>query len=79
MALPRSGLASVFTTAPGMSTLAPTQLEFMDYSTDEVAQLLEKTVESRGFKLHDDLNREKLVDILKPAIARCVASALVIA
>ena len=48
-------------------------MEFMDYTTEEMASLLAQATEERGFQLHKDLTEAKLLDILRGPMAKCAA------
>ncbi len=51
----RDKLPSLHAACPTLAAVEGTQLDFQDYSSEEMAMLLRLATEERGFQLHPDL------------------------
>lgn len=55
-----------------MPSIEGSQLEFMDYTLEEMAELTKISAEERGFNLHKDLTPAKLCELLRVSVSKCV-------
>lgn len=55
-----------------LPSIEGSQLEFMDYALEEMAELTKLSAEERGFTLHKDLTPTKLAELLRGPVSKCV-------
>jgi len=69
----RANLPTIYSAAPSLPSIEGSQLDFMDYTLEEMAELTKLSTEERGFCLHKDLSTTKLIELLRSPISKCPA------